>query len=111
MRVQQKKGPSEGASKSFEGEQGTKATIWNPAFVLSTRDPLTSEATLRDAQKGKSGLVSECLEHALLLPRDMHKLKDMRKREVFLSLKRDLAKVRLFLLDLKLDPLNFFSLE
>ena len=40
MRVQQKNGLFEGASKSFEGEQGTKATIWNPAFMLSTRDPL-----------------------------------------------------------------------
>lgn len=48
MRAQQKKGPSEGAGKSVEGEQRTKATIWNSAFMLSTGDPLTFEATLRD---------------------------------------------------------------
>ena len=40
-------------------------------------------ATLRDPQKGKSGILSEwgksgilseCLENALLLPKDMHEL-------------------------------------
>ena len=61
--------------------------------MLSTGDPLTFEATLIDAQKGRSELVSKCLEQALLLPQDMQELKDMRKREVFFSLKRDLAKV------------------
>jgi len=50
MRVQQKKVPSEGAGKSAEREQRTKASFWNPAFVLSTGDPITPEATLRNAQ-------------------------------------------------------------
>lgn len=93
MRAQQKKGPFEGAKKSAKREQRTKATIWNPAFVLSTSDPLTFETTLTDAQKGQFELVFECLEQAMLLPRDMQELKDMRKREVFVSLKRDLAKI------------------
>jgi len=38
------------------------SSIWNPAFVLSTGDPVTFEATLWNAQKGRSGIVSECLE-------------------------------------------------
>ena len=61
--------------------------------MLSSGDLVTSEASLRDAQKGRSGLVFECLEKALLLPDDMQELKGLRKREVFLSLKRDLAQV------------------
>jgi len=62
-------------------------------FVLSLRDLITSEASLRDAQKGRSGLVSECLKKVLLLLDDMQELKGLRKREVFLSLKRDLVKL------------------
>lgn len=61
--------------------------------MLSSGDFITSEASLRDAQKGRSGLVSKCLEKALLLPNDMQELKGLRKREVFLTLKRDLVKV------------------
>ena len=51
------------------------------------------DATLRDSQKGMSGILLECLEKALLLPDDMHELQSLRKREVFLSLKKDLVKV------------------
>ena len=56
---------------------------------------MTFEASFKDLYKGRSRLVSECLEKALLLPKDMQELQGLRKREVFLSLKRDLAKVRL----------------
>ena len=55
--------------------------------MLNLGDPITSEASLRDAQKGRSRLVSECLEKALLLPNDMQEFKGLRRREVFLSLK------------------------
>ena len=61
---------------------------------------MTSEASLRDPHKGGSGLVSECLEKAFLLPEDMQELQGLRKCEVFLSLKRDLAKVRVYYLTL-----------
>lgn len=50
--------------------------------------------------------MSKCLDQVLLLPSYMQELKDMRKDEVFIPLKRDLAKVRLFLLDLTLDSLT-----
>lgn len=82
-----------GLSRALKRSNAPKLQSWNLAFVLSIRDALTSEATLRDAQKGRSGLISKCLEQALLLPRDMQELREMRKREIFLSLKRDLAKV------------------
>ncbi|KAL0004902.1 hypothetical protein SO802_012463 [Lithocarpus litseifolius] len=81
------------AAHGIESEQQSKATIWNPAFMLSSGDPITFEASLRDDPKGRSGLVFECLEKALLLPDDMQELKGLRKCEVFLLLKRDLAKV------------------
>ena len=52
-----------------------------------------SDANLRDHQKGRFGLVAECLEKDLCLPEDMQELRSFRKHEVFLSLKRDLANV------------------
>ena len=45
-RVQQKKGTSIGVGKSTKGEQRYKATIWNPAFMLSTGDLVTFEGCL-----------------------------------------------------------------
>lgn len=51
------------------------------------------DASLRDPQKGRSGLLFECLERPILLPKDMHELQAMRKHEVFLSLRKDLVKV------------------
>lgn len=56
------------------------------------------DANLKDAQKGRSGILAECLEKALILPKDMQELRSFRKREVFLWLKRDLAKVYYHLL-------------
>ena len=51
------------------------------------------DANLRDTQKGRSSILAECLEKALLLPENMQELWSFWKHEVFLSLKRDLAKV------------------
>lgn len=48
-RAQQKKGATTRLGKSTDGKQRSKATIWNLAFVLSLGDPVTSEASLRDA--------------------------------------------------------------
>ena len=53
------------------------------------------DANLRDPQKGRLGILAKCLENAFLLPEDMQELRSFRKREAFLSLKRDLAKVRI----------------
>ena len=92
-RAQQKKNAPSRASKGTEGGQHSKASVWKPSFVLSSKDPVMDDTTLKDLQKGRSGIFSECLEKALLLPEDMHELQSLRKCEVFLSLKRDLAKV------------------
>ena len=50
-------------------------------------------AFIRDPQQGKVGYVADAVEQALLLPSDMTELRTLRTHEVFLSLKKDLAKV------------------
>ena len=56
------------------------------------------DANCRDPQKGRSGILAECLEKALLLPEDMQELWSFWKCEVFLSLKKDLTKFCSYLL-------------
>ena len=52
-------------------------------------------ASLRDFQKGEGTYVDDALERSLLLPADMAELKNLRRQEVFLSMKRYLGMVRL----------------
>ena len=59
------------------------------------RAPILYDTSIRDFQQGKAGYVANVVEQALLLPADMAVLRSMRKHEVFLSLKRDLAMVSL----------------
>ena len=60
---------------------------------MSSSNPILDDANSRDTKKGNSSLVAECLEKALCMPEDMVKLRSFRKREVFLALKHNLAKV------------------
>ena len=55
--------------------------------------PLPLHSSIRDFQKGKAGYVANALEQPLLLPDDMVDLRTMKKLEVFLTLKRELALV------------------
>ena len=68
-RAQQKKGASFGTSKEFEGVQLPKPSAWRPSFTLSSGGLVMDNANLKDHQKGRSGLVAECLEKALCSPR------------------------------------------
>ena len=63
------------------------------AFTLSSGNPVLNVTNLRDPTKGNSGVVAECLEKALCLLEDMEELRSFRKREIFLTLKQDLANV------------------
>ena len=54
---------------------------------------MLADASVRNFQQGRAGYVADTVEQALLLLEDMADLKSMRKHEVFLSLKRDLALV------------------
>ena len=47
-KAHQKKCAAPGTGKGTEGEQRPKLTIWNPPFVLSSGDPVTSKASFRD---------------------------------------------------------------
>lgn len=67
--------------------------------------PLPLDASIRDFSKGRASNVANAMEKALLLPREMTELRNRKKHEVFLSLKRDLALVSLFNLAL---PLLFY---
>ena len=55
-------------------------------------------ASLRDFRGGEGAYVADALERTLLLPTDMEELKNTRRQEVFLSMKRYLAMVRLLIL-------------
>lgn len=57
--------------------------------------PLLANASIRDYQGGKAGYVADTVEQALLFPNDMTKLRNLRRHEVFLSLKRYLGMVSL----------------
>ena len=55
--------------------------------------PFPANSSIRDFQQGKAGYVADAVKQSLLLLDDMVDLRTMRKHEVFLSLKRDLAMV------------------
>ena len=50
--------------------------------------------SLRDFNKGEGIYVADALERSLLLPIDMEDLKNLRRQELFLSMKRYLGMVR-----------------
>ena len=54
--------------------------------------------SLRDFNKGEGTYVTDALERSLLLPVDMADLKNLRRQELFLSMKRYLGMVRILAL-------------
>ena len=56
-------------------------------------EPLRVDASLKDFNGGIGCHVASAVEEALLLPRDMAELKNMRKNELFLNSKRYLGMV------------------
>ena len=91
-RVMQTMSSGEGVIIDRRGDQQTKVPAWTPSLVLD-KAPLPSDASIKDFQQSKAGYVANAVEQALLLPTDMANLRSMRKYEVFLNLKRDLAMV------------------
>jgi len=65
---------------------------WNPPLVLDGA-PLPTDSSIRNFDNGRESYVANSVEQALLLPRDMAELRNLKKHEMFLSLKRDLALV------------------
>ena len=65
-------------------------------------------ASLGDFRGGKGTYVADALERSLLLPADMAKLGNLRRQEVFLSIKRHLGMVRLLTLVTPLISVPWF---
>ena len=64
-----------------------------PSTPLLNGEPLRDDASLRDFNGGIGCHVASALEGALLLPNDMAELRNIRKNEVFLNIKRYLGMV------------------
>ena len=66
-------------------------------------------ASVREYNKGRAGYIAEAMEQPVLLPWDMEAYRRFSQPELFLSLKRDLAMVKRFILPLitSLDPIIF----
>ena len=54
-------------------------------------EPLRDDASLRDFNEGIGCHVALAVDEAILLPKDMSELRNIRKNEVFLNCKRDLG--------------------
>ena len=66
---------------------------WLPALMLHG-EPLMDDTSLKDFNKGEGTYLADALERSLLLPADMVDLKNLRRHEFFLSMKRYLGMVR-----------------
>ena len=66
---------------------------WLPAPMLHG-EPLMDNTSLRDFNKSEGTYVANALERSLLLPVDMADLKNLRRQELFLSMKRYFGMVR-----------------
>ena len=62
------------------------------------REPLRDDASIRDFNGGIGCHVASAIEEALLLPKDMAEIKNMRKNELVLDNKQYLGMVRSYLL-------------
>ena len=66
--------------------------------------------SLRDFNKGEGTYVVDALERSLLLPVDMEDLKNLRRQELFLNMKRYLDMVRLLTLTVFLVLVSWFPI-
>ena len=89
----QRRNMVEGLGTEIVSDCHAKVPIWNPMLKLDG-GPLPMDSSIRDFQQGKACYVANALEQPLLLPQDMADLRTLKKHEVFLTLKRDLAMVR-----------------
>ena len=73
-------------------ERHPRVPHWNLPLVLDGA-PLTLDSSIQDFDNGRADYVANSMEQALLLPQDMVELGNLKKHDMFLSLKRDLALV------------------
>ena len=70
---------------------------WLPA-PMHSGEPLRDDASIRDFNGGIGCHVASAIEEALLLPKDMAEIKNMRENELILDNKRYLGMVRSYFL-------------
>lgn len=70
------------------------ALIWAPLMTMDNH-AVTADASIRNFDVGTAACVASALEQALLLPEVMHELRMMRDQNVFMTLKKELALVRI----------------
>ena len=88
----QRKTSVEGKGVEVVAEHRLSVLTWNLPLELDGA-PLPLDSSIRDFQKGKADYVANTLKQPLLVPQDMANLRTLKKHEVFLTLKRDLAMV------------------
>ena len=81
----------QGQGKEVDAQPAPQAWLLAP---MLHGEPLMDNASLRDFQGGKGTYVADVLERTLLLPNDMAELRNLRRQEVFLNIKRYLGMVR-----------------
>ena len=72
--------------------QPPEPQTWLPA-PMRGGEPLRDDASIRDFNGGVGCHIASAIEEALLLPRDMAKIKNVRKNELILNNKRYLGMV------------------
>ena len=88
----QRKSSGEGAITERVSNRRPRVPVWNPPLELDGA-PLLLDSSIEDFQKEKASYMADTLEQPLLFPQDMADLRTLKKHEVFLILKRDLAMV------------------
>ena len=73
--------------------QLSKPQVWLPA-PMHGGEPLRDDASIRDFNCGIGCHIASAIVEALLLPKDMAEIKNMRKNELILNNKRYLGMVR-----------------
>ena len=73
--------------------QLSEPQAWLPA-PMHGREPLQDDASIRDFNSGIGCHIASAIKEALLLPRDMAEIKNVRKNELILNNKRYLGMVR-----------------
>ena len=73
--------------------QPSEPQAWLPA-PMHGGEPLRDDASIRDFNSGVGCHIASAIEEALLLPRDMAEIKNVRKNELILNNKRYLGMVR-----------------
>ena len=93
-----KRAPSMESREEMErAEVRMPPRTWSPRLEVDGA-AIPYNASVREYNRGQAGYIAKALEQPVLLPKDIEAYKRFSQPELFLSLKRDLAMVRKFIL-------------